>query len=190
MIATFLTTGAVLLRIFSNPLGNVFQKQLTKDNHPLLINFLTYLLLSFFCLFIVVNMQWQELPRQFWIYSVLGGIAGAFGNGFLVKALQTGEDNFSVFRYTGFCELVLVWSAVFVYSPVYLPPQSEKANQESRPLKCKEILLSDHLRRDDAVFYQLHLRSYAGWICLIALSTFYDRQRAAWTPAFPGKRYS
>ena len=52
MIETFLTTGTVLLRIFSNPFGNVFQKQLTKDNHPLLINFLTYLLLSFVCLFI------------------------------------------------------------------------------------------------------------------------------------------
>jgi drug/metabolite transporter (DMT)-like permease len=31
------------------------------------------------------------LPPQFWVYSVLGGIAGASGNGFLVKALQYGE---------------------------------------------------------------------------------------------------
>ena len=91
MIETFLTAGAVLLRIFSNPFGNVFQKQLTKDNHPLLINFLTYLLLSFFCLFLIANVQWQELPQQFWIYSILCGIAGALGNGFLVKALQKGD---------------------------------------------------------------------------------------------------
>ena len=91
MIETLLTTGAVLLRILSNPFGNVFQKQLTKDNHPLLINFLTYLLLSFFCLFFATNIHWQELPRQFWIYSVLGGITGALGNGFLVKALQKGD---------------------------------------------------------------------------------------------------
>lgn len=33
----------------------------------------------------------QSLPQQFWIYSVLAGIAGALGNGFLVKALQKGE---------------------------------------------------------------------------------------------------
>ena len=91
MIETFLTAGAVLLRIFSNPFGNVFQKQLTKDNHPLLINFLTYLSLSVFCLFIATNIHWQELPRQFWIYSILGGITGALGNSFLVKALQKGD---------------------------------------------------------------------------------------------------
>jgi uncharacterized membrane protein len=28
---------------------------------------------------------------QFWLYSILGGIAGALGNGFLVKALQRGD---------------------------------------------------------------------------------------------------
>jgi len=91
MIETLLTTGAVILRIFSNPFGNVFQKQLSEDNHPLLINFLTYLFLSFFCLFFALNTRWQELPQQFWIYSILGGIAGALGNGFLVKALQKGD---------------------------------------------------------------------------------------------------
>lgn len=92
MIETLLTTGAVLLRILSNPFANVFQKQLTaKKNHPLLVNFLTYLLLSFFCIFIALNVRWLELPQQFWFYSVLGGIAGALGNGFLVKALQKGD---------------------------------------------------------------------------------------------------
>ena len=92
MIDTLLVSIAVLLRIFSNPLGNVFQKQLTtKGIHPLFVNFLTYFLLSIVCLFIAVFIHWPELPRQFWIYSVLGGIAGALGNGFLVKALQYGE---------------------------------------------------------------------------------------------------
>jgi len=92
MIETLLTTGAVLLRILSNPFANVFQKQLTaKKNHPLLVNFLTYLLLSFFCIFIALNVRWLELPQQFWFYSILGGIAGALGNGFLVKALQKGD---------------------------------------------------------------------------------------------------
>lgn len=92
MIETVLSSIAVLLRILSNPLGNVFQKQLAANgNHPLLINFLTYLLLSFVCIFIAVGVRWQALPGQFWLYSVLAGIAGAFGNGFLVKALQKGE---------------------------------------------------------------------------------------------------
>ena len=92
MINAFLISIAVLLRIFSNPLGNVFQKQLTtKGIHPLFVNFLTYFLLSIACLFIAAFINWPVLPRQFWIYSVLGGIAGASGNGFLVKALQYGE---------------------------------------------------------------------------------------------------
>lgn len=92
MIETVLTPIAVLLRIFSNPLGNVFQKQLTsKNNHPLLVNFLTYLLLAILCIFISVGVHWYKLPMQFWLYSISGGIAGALGNGFLVKALQKGD---------------------------------------------------------------------------------------------------
>lgn len=92
MTATFLTILAVLLRIMANPLGNVFQKQLTiKGNHPLLVNFLTYFFLSVLCIFLAVFIHWHKLPRQFWIYSVLGGMAGASGNGFLVKALQKGD---------------------------------------------------------------------------------------------------
>ena len=92
MTGIVLVSIAVVLRIFSNPLGNVLQKQLTtKGNHPLLVNFLTYLLLSIICIFFASFINWQALPREFWIYSVLGGIAGAVGNGFLVKALQKGD---------------------------------------------------------------------------------------------------
>lgn len=92
MIDVVLTTTAVALRILSNPFGNVFQKQLTaKKNHPLIVNFLTYLLLSFVCALFVFNVHWGNLSRQFWFYSILVGIAGALGNGFLVKALQKGD---------------------------------------------------------------------------------------------------
>jgi drug/metabolite transporter (DMT)-like permease len=89
---SFLTVIAVLLRILSNPLGNVFQKQLTVRNiSPFTVNFLTYLVLSFFCLFFIAGISWTQLPPDFWIYSVAGGLAGSIGNGFLVKALQLGE---------------------------------------------------------------------------------------------------
>lgn len=83
---------AVLLRILSNPLANVFQKQLaSENNHPLVINFLTYLLLGTLCIFISIYVNWHALPMEFWLYSILGGITGAVGNGFLVKALQKGD---------------------------------------------------------------------------------------------------
>ena len=92
MALPFLISIAVILRIFSNPLGNVFQKQLTANgNHPLVVNFLTYIFLSVICMFFIWNFSWQKLPGQFWLYSTLGGIAGALGNGFLVKALQKGD---------------------------------------------------------------------------------------------------
>jgi drug/metabolite transporter (DMT)-like permease len=92
MIITVLVSIAVLLRIFSNPVANVFQKQLTtKGIHPLFVNFLTYFLLSIVCLLAAAFIHWPVLPQQFWFYSLLGGIAGASGNGFLVKALQYGE---------------------------------------------------------------------------------------------------
>jgi drug/metabolite transporter (DMT)-like permease len=87
-----LITIAVLLRIFSNPLANVFQKQLTSGHHhPLLVNFMTYLLLSAASIPFIPFIPWKAQPVEFWIYSILGGITGALGNGFLIKALQKGD---------------------------------------------------------------------------------------------------
>src|SRR5688572_19787859 len=81
LVESLLVTVAVLLRIISNPLANVFQKQLTvKGVHPLLINAITYVLLSIICIFPAVPVQWNELSKEFWFYSVLAGIAGAVGN--------------------------------------------------------------------------------------------------------------
>ena len=81
-----------MLRILSYPFGNVLQKQLSaRKNHPLLVNFLTYLILSGFCVFLATDVRWRGLSRKFWVYAILGGIAGALGNGFLVKALHKGD---------------------------------------------------------------------------------------------------
>lgn len=56
-----------------------------------MVNFLTYLLLSVGCLLIAFSVQWGRLPGEFWLFSIFSGVAGAAGNGFLVKALQKGE---------------------------------------------------------------------------------------------------
>lgn len=88
----FLTAIAILLRVLSNPVANVFQKTLTtRGHHPLMVNFLTYFGLSILCLPIAFSVPWQYLPADFWIFSALGGMAGAAGNGLLVKALQKGD---------------------------------------------------------------------------------------------------
>ena len=87
-----LTAAAVTIRILSNPLANVFQKQLTaKGVHPFTVNFLTYLLLAIVCVVPALLLPWPIIAKEFWLYSVLGGLAGAAGNGFLVKALQKGD---------------------------------------------------------------------------------------------------
>ena len=88
-VLVFLALG---FRIFSNPLANVFQKQLTNQHsHPLWVNFLTYALLSIFCLAGLVYLDLIFLPLEFWLYSILGGVFGAIGNALLVKALQKGD---------------------------------------------------------------------------------------------------
>ena len=92
MTSILLIFLAVLLRIVSNPVANVFQKQLTAGgSHPLVVNFISYCTLALICIFFSFNISWRNLPQQFWLYATLGGIVGALGNGFLVKALHKGE---------------------------------------------------------------------------------------------------
>lgn len=83
---------AIIARIIANPFSNVLQKQLTqKGQHPLFINLISYSLLALVSLFIVFNTSFDQLPRSFWIYSIGGGITGALGNGFIIKALEKGD---------------------------------------------------------------------------------------------------
>ncbi len=88
----FILTIAILLRIFSNPFANVFQKKLTaKGLSPLFINFLTYFILGLICLSFSFQLDWKRISSDFWIYSIIMGGLGALGNLFLVKALQAGD---------------------------------------------------------------------------------------------------
>lgn len=57
----------------------------------MIVNFLTYLLLSLACIYTALGIEWKALPDQFWHFSLLAGMAGALGNGFLVKALHKGD---------------------------------------------------------------------------------------------------
>ncbi len=93
-MASFLnfTLLAVIIRILVNPFSNVLQKQITlKGQHPLFINLATYILLAFISVFLIYDISIQSLDTEFWIYSIAGGITGALGNGFIVKALDKGD---------------------------------------------------------------------------------------------------
>lgn len=85
---------AVLLRILSNPVSNVFQKQLAdgSGHHPLVVNFTSYALLFIASFFIFgLSIDWSAFHADFWMWSVLAGVFGGVGNGFLILALRGGD---------------------------------------------------------------------------------------------------
>ncbi len=83
---------AVLIRVFANPVANVFQKQLTgRGNDPVTVNFVTYLLLGLGCIVPALHVDWAAMPAGFWWNCALVGLFGGVGNAFLLKALQKGE---------------------------------------------------------------------------------------------------
>jgi drug/metabolite transporter (DMT)-like permease len=87
-----LTIVAVIIRILVNPFSNVLQKQITiKGQHPLFINLFTYLVLAVISTVLIFNISVQSLDSSFWWYSLVGGITGALGNGFIIKALEKGD---------------------------------------------------------------------------------------------------
>lgn len=87
-----LTLFAVIIRILVNPFSNVLQKQITiKGQHPLFINLITYLVLAIISTVFIFDISIQSLDSSFWWYSLAGGITGALGNGFIIKALEKGD---------------------------------------------------------------------------------------------------
>ena len=78
-------------RIASNSLLNVFQKILSSDGiKSSVINFYTYLGLTFLCFFIIPFAQ-ITYSQELLINFVFMGILGALGNYFIIKALSIGE---------------------------------------------------------------------------------------------------
>ena len=82
---------ALILRIFSNPLANVYQKKFCEKNSSLICNFYTYFLLGIFCIPFAMRVDWQILPKEFWIFALSAGFLCSVGNACLIKALQIGE---------------------------------------------------------------------------------------------------
>lgn len=73
-------------------MSNVYQKQLTaKTIDPFLINFVMYLGLTICCVPLIIKTPFLSFSHQVWLNAILGGICGAFGNSYLVKALENGE---------------------------------------------------------------------------------------------------
>lgn len=85
-----LTIAAVVIRIISNSLTNVFQKRLTNEGTPAFaVNFYTYLGLSLICIFLVKRIE--PITPAVLVNAFAGGIFGALGNYFLIRALSSGD---------------------------------------------------------------------------------------------------
>ena len=85
------TLTALFLRVVSNPLAYVYQKKICENNSSLLCNFYTYFILGILCIPFAVNINWEILPKEFWIFALMAGFLCSVGNACLVKALQLGE---------------------------------------------------------------------------------------------------
>ncbi|MBD5402891.1 DMT family transporter [bacterium] len=86
----FGTIVALICRIFSNPVANLFQKKLAQSHSAVWTNFYSYLILSIFCLPLALSFQWHY-DIEFWMYVALSGLLCTLGSICLIKALQLGE---------------------------------------------------------------------------------------------------
>ena len=87
----FLTTISVILRIFSNPIANMFEKRISSEGSSLYTSFYSYFFMSLFCIPFVFLFDWSAVPSEFWFYTALAGALCALGRVYMVRALSLGE---------------------------------------------------------------------------------------------------
>ncbi len=87
----FLTTIAVILRIFSNPVANMYEKKVSTGGSSLYTAFYSYLIMGLCCIPFAFNVDWTAMPLDFWKYAITAGALCATGRACMVKALQLGE---------------------------------------------------------------------------------------------------
>jgi len=85
----FATVIAVILRIFSNPIANMFQKKLSSS--ALFTNFYSYLFMSIGCIPFIFSVEWNNFAPEFWIYVFVAGFLCSAGTACSIKAIQIGE---------------------------------------------------------------------------------------------------
>ncbi len=90
-IFLYMLITAILFRLLSNPLANVFQKKLIKSGVGLgYVNFFTYFALA--CASVSVFFVCEiSFSFEFWFCCLFGGFLGAISNFCLVKALSLSD---------------------------------------------------------------------------------------------------
>lgn len=82
----------LIIRIFSNPIANMFQKKISNKVSSIVINFYTYLILTIFCLCFMNKYLTSELINfNFISLTLLAGFLCSLGTICLIKAVNIGE---------------------------------------------------------------------------------------------------
>lgn len=85
-----LTAIIVAIRIFANPIANVFQKRLTQRSaHPLVVIGATHALMTLAVLPFAVRLPWSSFGGWFWGNLAVSAVLAVTGNVLLVAALRS-----------------------------------------------------------------------------------------------------
>lgn len=85
------TAIAVFLRIFSNPVANMYEKKVSSEGSSLYTSFYSYLIMGLCCVPFAFQYDWAAMPTAFWKYAIIAGALCATGRACMIKALQLGE---------------------------------------------------------------------------------------------------
>ncbi len=86
-----ITTLAVLTRIFSNSVANLYQKKSGEISSPLETNLISYLIMSLICVLPALFIDWSIYSINFWINVFFAGLLCTIGTIALIEALKIGE---------------------------------------------------------------------------------------------------
>lgn len=81
----------LIIRIFSNPFANLFQKKLASENSSVTINFYSFLILSILTFPLLFSLQIPAMNTYFWFVVILAGLLCTLGTLCLIKAMEIGE---------------------------------------------------------------------------------------------------
>ena len=87
----FFTTIAVILRIFANPVANMFEKKVSSQGSSLYTSLYSYFFMSLCCIPFAFQYNWTSLSAEFWQCALAAGFLCAVGRACAIKALQIGE---------------------------------------------------------------------------------------------------
>lgn len=86
-----LTTFAVITRIFSNSVANLYQKKASNTSSSVVTNMIAYFIMSAICFIPATFVNWSQYGLNFWLNVLFAGTLCTIGTIALIEALKIGE---------------------------------------------------------------------------------------------------